>query len=98
VGVKIYPQTDLFTAISEWLGIKTNALVTFPKYVLAMKWHNSGKSITIHNSKMAASKPDFIKKIMVILRITYCIFTSMLVSDEIQTAATMFWSPAIQRS
>ena len=34
---KIYPQTDLFTAISERLGIKTNALVTFPIYVFAMK-------------------------------------------------------------
>ena len=57
-GCKHLPQTDLFTAISERLGIKTNALVTFPKYVLAMKWHNPGKSITIHNSKMADSKPD----------------------------------------
>ena len=49
---------DRFAAISERLGIKTNALVTFPKCVLAMKCHNPGKSITIHNSKMAASKPD----------------------------------------
>jgi hypothetical protein len=60
-GGKIYPQTDLFNSISEWLGIKTNALVTFPKFVLAMKWHYPGKSITIHNSKMAVSKPDIRK-------------------------------------
>ena len=57
-GVKIPPQTDLFAVISERHGIKTIALVTFPKYVRAMKWHDTGKSITIHKFKMAASKPD----------------------------------------
>ncbi len=54
--VQIYPQTDLFTAISEWLGIKTNALVTFPKYVLAMKWHYPGKYITIPPPTLKADK------------------------------------------
>ncbi len=62
VGVKIYLQTNLFTAISERLGIRMNALVTFPKYVWAMTGHYPGKSIIIHNSKMAASKPDIRKK------------------------------------
>ena len=62
-----------------------------------MKWHNPGKSITIHNSKMAASKPD-IRKNVVILRIIHCIFASMLASDEIPTATTLFWGPAIQQS
>jgi hypothetical protein len=86
---KNLPQTDLLTAISERVGIKKNALVPFPKYVLATKWHYPGKSIAIHNSKMAASKPD-IKKITVILRIIHCIIASMLASDEIQTAAALF--------
>ncbi len=64
VGGKKYPQTDLLIAISKRLGVKRNALVTFPKYVWAMKWHYRypGKSIIIHNSKMAASKPDIRKK------------------------------------
>ena len=38
-GGKITPQTDLFAAISEPLGFKGNALVTFPKYVLTTEWH-----------------------------------------------------------
>ena len=37
-------------------------LVTFPKYVWAMRWHNPGMSIIIiQNSKMAAAKPEIVK-------------------------------------
>ena len=46
-GVKKYPQTDLFTAISEPLGVKRNALASVPKYDWAIKWHHPDKSITI---------------------------------------------------
>jgi hypothetical protein len=51
-----------------------NALVTFPKYVCAMKWHYPDNSIVIHNFKMAASKPE----IKMILDISHCIIASVL--------------------
>ena len=37
VGGLKYPQTDLFTAISEPLGVKRNALTNVPKYGWAIK-------------------------------------------------------------
>ena len=51
-----YHQTYLFAAISEPLGVKGNALVTFPKYVLTIEWHNFCNYIPTRRSKMAAAK------------------------------------------
>ena len=52
---KKYPQADLLSAVSEPLGVQRNALVTFPKYVLSMKWCHSDNSTATQNSNMAAS-------------------------------------------
>ena len=60
-GGKITPQADLFAAISEPHVVDRYPLVTFPKYVWAMRWHNPGLSIIIQNSNMAAAKPEIIK-------------------------------------
>ncbi len=51
--VHIYRHSVLFTTIFKLLGI---ALTTFTKYGWSMKWHHSGKSITIRNFMTAASK------------------------------------------
>ena len=56
-GGRITPQTDLFAAISEPLGVNRNALVTFPKYDGATKWHIFHYSNPTRRSKMAAAKP-----------------------------------------
>ena len=95
--VHIYPQTDLFTAISERLGVKRNALVFLLKIdVWAMKWHHSGKSTIIHNSKMVASKPK-IRIYYTILDISRCVIAFLLASDKIPTA-THSGSQAIRRT
>ena len=54
-GGKITPQTDLFTAAPKPLGIKSCALVTFPKYGWAKKWCNFFYQATYRKSKMAAA-------------------------------------------
>ena len=77
MGVKIYPQADLFTVISDRLGVKTSALVNCHKCVWAMKWHHPGKFLIIHNSKMAASKLKIIIY-YTILDLVHCIFASVL--------------------
>src|SRR5208282_2998529 len=56
-GGGISPQTDLFIAISKPLGVNRNALVTFPEYHGATKWHTFRNSIPTRPSKMAAAKP-----------------------------------------
>ena len=57
------PQADLFAAVSEPHVVDWYRLVTFPKYVWAMRWHNPGISIIIiQNSNMAAAKPEIVKK------------------------------------
>ena len=62
-GGKITPQADLLAAISEPYGTNQNALVTFPRYGWATKWHNYGIYIVIQKSKMAAeSVSNFLKK------------------------------------
>ena len=55
---KITPQADLFAALAEPHGIDRYPLVTFHKYVWAMRWHNPDMSITIPNSNMAAPKSN----------------------------------------
>ena len=62
-GGKITPQANLLAAISEPHGTIQNALVTFPRYGWATKWHNCGIYIVIQKSKMAAeSASNFLKK------------------------------------
>ena len=56
-GGEIFPQTDLFNAISKPLRVNRNALVTFPKCDEATKWHIFWNSIPTRPSKMAAAKP-----------------------------------------
>ena len=56
-----YPQADLIAAIPEPRVVDRYPLVTIPKYVWAMRWHNPGISIIIHNSNMAAAKLKIVK-------------------------------------
>ena len=55
-GGKIPPQADLLAAISEPHGTNRNALVTFPEYGWATKWHNYCIYFVTQKSKMAAFK------------------------------------------
>ena len=52
-----FPPDRFFTAISKPLGVSRNALVTFPKYDGATKWHIFRNSIPNRQSIMAAAKP-----------------------------------------
>ena len=60
-GGKITPQADLVAAISESHVVDRYPLVTFPKYVWAIRWHDPGFSIIIQNFNMAAAKPENVK-------------------------------------
>ena len=86
---RITPQTDLFAAISEPLGVKGNTLVTFPKYVLTTEWHIFRNYIPTRRSKMAAAKPvtnisQFINNIQ------HGISGSVTPRNEIPTATPTF--------
>ena len=58
---KITTHAGLYAAISEQHGTDRNPLVTFPKDVWAMRWHNPGMSSPIQDSNMAAAKPESVK-------------------------------------
>jgi len=53
-----YPQTILFAAISEPLGISGRAFATLPEYDLATRWRFQAIFATFHKSNMAAGKPE----------------------------------------
>ena len=59
-GGKITPQTTLFAAISEPLGIKGCGLATFPEYELATRWCLQTIFGTFQKSNMAAGKPEIL--------------------------------------
>ena len=65
-GGKITPQADVFAAIlepaiSEPHVVDIYPLLTFPKYVWAMRWHDPGLSIILQNSNMVTAKPEIVK-------------------------------------
>ena len=63
-GGKITPpsQEDLLAAISGPHGTNRNALMTFPKYGWATKWHNYCIYIVTQKSKMAAANGGYFSK------------------------------------
>ncbi len=61
-GGKFTPQTTIFAAISEPLGISGRAFGTFPEYKLATGWHFQSIFDTFQESNMAAGKPEVLKK------------------------------------
>ena len=52
------PQTTIFAAISEPLGISGRAFATFPEYELATGWRFQTIFDTFQESNMAAGKPE----------------------------------------
>jgi len=89
MGGKYYPQTDLFTAIYKPLGVNRNALVTFPRYDAATKWHIFRNSIPTRQSKMAAAKP-VINMFPLINNTKQCSNGSATHRNEISKATTTF--------
>ena len=87
-GVKL-PQTDLLAAISEPLGVKGNALVTFPIYDWTTEWHNFRNSSPTRKSKMAAAKP-VTNIFQFINNIQHGISGSVTPRNEIPTATPTF--------
>ena len=58
-GREIAPQTTLFAAISEPLGISGRAFATFPEYDLATR-QRFQIIVTFQKSNMAAGKPEML--------------------------------------
>ena len=54
------PQTTIFAAISEPLGVSGCAFVTFPEYELATGWHFQTVFDTYQESIMAAGKLEML--------------------------------------
>ena len=96
-GGKNTPQTDLFDAISKPLGVNRNALVTFPEYDGATKWHIFRYSTSTRNTKMAAAKP-VINIFTCINYIHQCSSGSVTPSNEIPTATHTFSGSRISRA
>jgi hypothetical protein len=93
-GEEIFPRTDLFTAISNPLGVYRNALVTFPKDEYATKWHIFRNSIPTRESKMAAAKP-VLNIFPFINNIKQCSKGSVTTRNEISKATPYFRGPGI---
>ncbi len=60
MGGYIYPQTTIFAAISEPLGISIRAFVTFPEYELATGRRLQTIFDNYQESNMAAGKPEML--------------------------------------
>ena len=89
------PQADLFAAISEPLGVNRNALVTFPEYDGATKWHIFRNSSPTRNTKMAAAKT--VTNISTfIIYIQQCSSGSVTPRNEILTATPHFRAAGYQ--
>jgi hypothetical protein len=76
-------------AIFKPLGVKRNALVTFPKYDWAIKRSHPGKYIIIQESKMAAGNAEN-PKFQCHYAINQCIFHCTLGEIEISESNLIF--------